>query len=616
MIRFALALVLLLVATACEGGNKAGNALETSTVQKGGVYRTAVTDFQFTNGFDPTGEYTVSAWAMYGATTRTLVNYKHIAGPQGNKLYPDLATSVPAPTENGLTYTFKLKPGIRFGPPVSRAITSKDVAYAFQRINTASLVAQYGFYYYGVIKGMDGKAKSADQKISGIDTLDNQTIVFHLTKPTGDLLYRLAMPAAAPIPQEVAKCFTKAGDYGRYVISSGSYMIQGSDKLDISSCKAMKPITGFDPSKKLHLVRNPAYDQATDNLRSNYIDGIKIDINTNLDDIFNKVEVGALDGSLGTEPPPKTTLRRYLTEQSKKHYLHSNAHDGITYLAMNTVVPPFDDIHVRKAANLIMDKAAILQAWGGQTAGDIATHILPPTVLNEHLRRDYDPFASPGYRGDVAKAQAEIRLSKYDSDKDGTCDQAACSNLTMININQTPWTNMEPVVVQSFAKIGINVKVRELAIGSAFSTLQTVANHIPLGHAGWAKDYADPYTFIGPLFAGSSIIPTGNSNYSLVGLTKRQASELKVPYPAGGVQSIDADLQKCQRIPSTQADARLGCWADLDRKLMEQVVPWIPYLWDKALIVTAPSVTRYEFDQFSVAISLTQLAVNNKATIN
>src|SRR6266516_3653477 len=79
-----------------------------------------------------------------------------------------------------------------------------------------------------VQKGMDGKAP-APKPISGIETPDDSTIIFNLTKPVGDFLYRVSMPATAPIPQEVAKCFTKAGDYGRYVISSGPYMLKGSE---------------------------------------------------------------------------------------------------------------------------------------------------------------------------------------------------------------------------------------------------------------------------------------------------------------------------------------------------------------------------------------------------
>src|SRR5206468_3524046 len=120
-------------------------------------------------------------------------------------------------------YTFHLKPGIRFGSPLQREITSKDIEYAFRRIDTASLVAQYAFYYDGVIEGMDGPKSKTPADISGIETPDDRTIVFHLTKPTGDFLYRLAMPAAAPMPAEVADCFTRAGDYGRDVVSTGPY---------------------------------------------------------------------------------------------------------------------------------------------------------------------------------------------------------------------------------------------------------------------------------------------------------------------------------------------------------------------------------------------------------
>ncbi len=108
-----------------------------------------------------------------------------------------------------------------------------------------------------------GKAKV----ISGIKTPDPSTISFTLNKPQGDFLLTLGMPAAGPQPQEVAGCFTKPIEYGRYVISSGPYMIAGSDKLNASSCDTIKAaggISGFDGEKVLDLVRNPAYNPATD----------------------------------------------------------------------------------------------------------------------------------------------------------------------------------------------------------------------------------------------------------------------------------------------------------------------------------------------------------------
>jgi peptide/nickel transport system substrate-binding protein len=608
-----LALALALVAAACGGGDDEGGGTTgqaTQEPQRGGVYRTATTDFGYTNGFDPTGEYLGAAFATYNALLRTLVAYRFVAGAPGNELQPDLATEVPEPTDNGLTYTFKLKPNIKFGPPVNRAITSKDVAYAFQRINAQPLAAQYGFYYFGVVKGMDGKAKSAETKISGIETPDDQTIIFRLTKPTGDFGYRLALAATAPIPQEVAKCYLKAGDYGRFVISSGPYMIQGSDQLKIDSCGAQKPISGFDPSKKLYLVRNPNYDQSTDTLRKNYVDGIKLDIDTNLDDIFNKVDSGALDGNFTDDPPP-TVLQRYSTDPNKKNQIHANSGDRTWYITMNWITPPFNDIHVRKAVNYVMDKQALLRAWGGQIAGDIATHIMPPTVLNDQLGADYNP-----YPFDENKAKEEMKQSKYDTNKDGVCDASQCKNLVMINRNVSPWTQMEPVVTSSLQKIGIEVKPRELASSAAYTTIQTVKNKIPIAlNAGWGKDYPDPYSFAGVLFATDAIIPTGNTNYPLVSLTPGKASELGVDIPAGTqIPNVTADIDNCQKV--TEPSQRTTCFADLDKKLMETVVPWVPYLWNKVVYITAPSVTRYEYDQSSGEISFVNTAVNNNATMS
>ena len=607
-----LALAVTLVAAACGGGGGGGGGgTNAGGVQKGGVFRTAQDDFGFTGAFDPTGEYLGSAFTLYNALLRNLVSYKHISGAEGNKLYPDLATAMPTVSSDGLTYTFKLKQGVKFGPPVNRAITSKDIEYAFERINTKPLVAQYGFYYYGVIKGMDGSA-AKPAPVSGIETPDDSTIIFHLEKPTGDFLYRLAMAATSPVPQEVGKCFTKAGDYGRYVISSGPYMFKGSDQLDISSCQAMKPISGFDPSKQIILVRNPNYDQGTDNLRTNNVNGVQITVDTNVNDIFNKVQSGALDASF-TNQPPKTILQQYLTQPDKKNLIHFDSGDRTWYITMNLTMPPFDDIHVRKAANWIMDKAAMLQAWGGSSFGQIATHIMPPTVLNNQLTQSYDPYNTPDLHGDLAKAQAEMKQSKYDTNQDGTCDAAACKNLVMINRNVTPWTDLEPVVVSSLAKIGVQVKPRELASSAAYTTIQTVKNRIPIAlNAGWGKDYADASTFAGPLFAGTSINATGNVNYSLVGITAAQAKDFGTSIPAGAtIPNVDTDIGNCDKIPATDP-SRVSCWVNFDKQVMEQVVPWVPYLWATNPTVLNPSVTHYEFDQFSGYISMTEIAVNNK----
>jgi ABC-type oligopeptide transport system substrate-binding subunit len=174
-------------------------------------------------------------------------------------------------------------------------------------------------------------------------------------------------------------------------------------------------------------------------------------------------------------------------------------------------------------------------------------------------------------------------------------------------------TDLEPVVVSSLGKIGIQVKPRELATSAAYTTIQTVKNNIPIAlNAGWGKDYADAYTFAAPLFGGPSIISTGNTNYALVGLTPAKAAEVGAKIPAGvTIPSVDSAIADCEKIQATDP-ARTTCWANFDKTVMDQAVPWVPYLWANNPTINNPSLTHYEFDQFSGYISLTEVAVNNK----
>src|SRR5262245_65968577 len=99
--------------------------------------------FGFTDSFDPTGEYLGDAWGVYmNLLTRSLMGSNHVPGAEGNKLVPDLATAIPKPTDGGKTYTFHLKSSVKFAPPRNRAVTSKDVKYALQRLSTPTTAGQ------------------------------------------------------------------------------------------------------------------------------------------------------------------------------------------------------------------------------------------------------------------------------------------------------------------------------------------------------------------------------------------------------------------------------------------------------------------------------------------
>jgi peptide/nickel transport system substrate-binding protein len=572
---------------------------------KGGTYRVGWEgSFGWTNSFDPTGEYLANGFVIYAnLMLRTLVGFNHVAGPAGNKVVPDLAISVPKPTNGGKTYTFRLKKGIKFGPPLNREITSKDVRYALERLARPKNGAQYGFYY-NIIKGLDAYAAGKTKSISGIKTPNAKTISITLTQPAGDFPFRMTMPATAPMPSEVAGCFEgKPGGYGRYVISSGPYMIEGADELDASSCKTLTPISGYDGQTKLTLVRNPAYNARTDSrkARENLPDSFEFIVDTNIDDIFNKVAAGELEDEFGTASPK--VFREYSVNPSKRKFLKSNSADGTYYITLNLTQPPFDDVHVRRAMNWVMDKDALRKAWGGPVAGEIAQHIIPNPMLLGKLA-GFQPYKTPGDRGSVAKARAEMAKSKYSNDK-GVCTAKECKGVLLITDTRAVDKLTLPTIQAGAAKIGITFTVR--TVNGAYPVIQTPSKNIPISNRPrWFKDYADPSTFIDPLFYGGNIIPSGNTNYSLVGITPKQAAALKVTGTTTGVPSIDKDANRCQRL---LGNARVTCYAAIDRKLTTEIVPWVPYMWAYTVNILGPNVAKWTFDQSAGLTGLAHVAV-------
>src|SRR5439155_17031043 len=113
----ALGSILAIVAAACSKSTPSTTASSGGASPKaGGVYRSAIEDFGFTNGFDPTGEYLGTAFGLYSQLLiRNLVSYNHVEGSAGDQIFPDLATDTGTVSNNGTTYTFHLKPGVMFG---------------------------------------------------------------------------------------------------------------------------------------------------------------------------------------------------------------------------------------------------------------------------------------------------------------------------------------------------------------------------------------------------------------------------------------------------------------------------------------------------------------------
>ena len=197
--------------------------------------------------------------------------------------------------------------------------------------------------------------------------------------------------------------------------------------------------------------------------------------------------------------------------------------------------------------------------------------------------------------------------SKYDTDQDGLCDAAPCKGVINVNRNFAPWATMGPIIEQSAEQIGIDIETREATRSAVNDASSTTARKIPFSSGnGWGKDFADPSTFF-VIYDGRNIIPSGNTAFSLVGVTKAQEQELGITIPPGGVPSINADIDRCQPLAGQE---RTDCWTALDKKLTEEIVPQVGLIDANDVALVGPAVTQFDYDQFGLEPSLARLAVD------
>ena len=286
---------------------------------------------------------------------------------------PDLAEAAPEISEDGKTVTVKIRPGIKFSPPVDREVTSADVKYAIERGFFNTLNNGYAGAYFGDLEGAKVGAKPGTE-IPGIETPDDQTIVFNLTKGTGGIVAgALALPLSAPVPKEYAEKFDKQNPsaYGQNQVATGPYMIEND-----ASGKAI----GYEAGRRIHLVRNPNW-VADGDYRPAYVD--EIDMPQGNDDTTvasRKILDGEnmINGDFRPGPgdPQAGRLERG-DEGAARRCCRAAAAAGSS---MNTTIKPFDNLNVRRAVVAGFDREAMRLTRGGELIGDIPTHYIPPEV--------------------------------------------------------------------------------------------------------------------------------------------------------------------------------------------------------------------------------------------
>ncbi|MFI5393437.1 MAG: ABC transporter substrate-binding protein [Myxococcota bacterium] len=612
----ALVTILGAIAAACTGNGGDTDPSQGSSVEpaKGGTLHIGVSSEPASAAMDPAKEYYSLSWEqMRCCLLRTLYSTNGQAMAQGGlELRPDLAASLPEVSEDGLTYTFAIKRGVKFAPPFqNEEITADDFIRALEREATPAASSGGYPFYYSPIVGFDDFGAGKANEIAGLKAIDDHTLEMTLSELTGDLGWRMAMPATAPIPPNGNAPLGAAEghnvNYGRFLVASGPYMFEGSEDLDFSvPADDQEPVAGYIPGRSITMVRNPSWTEASDDLRAAYADSIEIQIGGAVADLYDKIQTGDLDYVF--DPPEAAALKQYSTDPSLKDRLHVNPTSGTSYASMNLGAPPFDDIYVRKAMNLIWDKAGGRQLSGGPLTGVNAGHIFPNGLLNNVLA-DYNPYATPNDSGDIGLAQEQMKQSKYDTNHDGLCDAPECEDVLAIYVSDSATgRKIAALTQQSLEEIGITLELKGLSQTPMYAKCGDMSQQVPVClQLSWGQDYPDPYTFGPPLFGGAAFgaLYPGCCNYAGVGATEAEMSDWG--YSVTSVPSVDDQLNACKVL--AVGDERTQCWADLDKYLMEEVVPWVPKTFLNQDDIVSARVTSYSFDEFGGLAALDRLAL-------
>jgi peptide/nickel transport system substrate-binding protein len=559
-------LSLSLFVAAC-GGSGGGSKSESGSNQgtpaqgkQGGKLTALWTDD--VDNIDPGVTYYQMGFQVAKATVRALYGYKP---DDAINAVPDLAESDPQISDDGCTVTVKIRQGIKFGPPVNRVITSKDVKYAITRGFYNTVNNGYAGAYFGDLKGAKVGAKPG-AKIPGIETPDDNTVVFNLNpksagKCTGGVLAgALSLPLSAPVPEEYAAKFDKMNPslYGQNQISSGPYMIAND-----ASGKA----TGYQAGKMIHLVRNPNWDKSTD-YRPAYLDEVEMPQGNDDTTVASRKILGGQSMVNGDFSPPPPILKQVVTRT--KDLLELVPNGGGRWVAMNTTIKPFDNADVRRAVVAGFDREAMRLTRGGAVIGDVPTHFIPPGVPGFEEAGGLkgpgvDFMSKPG--GDLNLAAEYFKKAGYPSGKYTGTDE-----LLMVGTSEGVAQKAAEVAKQNFENMGFKVRLRLVTQDSMYTKFcnSPKAAVAICPNVGWLKDFSDAQTYLDPTFNGENILPQNNSNWS-------QLND----------KALNAEMDKAKLL--TDPKERATTWADIDKKITE-LAPAVNWIWDKTPLIRSPNV--------------------------
>ena len=460
---------------------------------------------------DPHVGYDWQNWSVIKSIFDGLMDYK----PGTTELEPDLAESYTV-SDDGLTYTFKLRDGVTFHN--GRVMTSADVKYSFERaVNPATQSPGGG--YFGMIAGYDDVAGGKATALSGIETPDDKTVVFKLTRPDATFLHLMAINFGYVVPKEEVE---KAGaDWGKQPVGTGAFKF-----------------TEWAPGQYIKLERNKDYFRAG----VPYLDNVTFEFGQDPTVAVLRLKKGEID-IVGDGIPP-AQFAEIMADSANKDLIAEGNQLHTGYVTMNVTQAPFDNVKVRQAVNMAINKERIVRLINNRAAP--ASQALPPAMPGYNAENKGYAYDPEGAKKLLAEAGAgEITTELY-----------------VMNVDPNP--RIAQAIQQDLAAVGIKAEIRSLAQAEVIAA--GGAGKAPMiwsGGMAWIADFPDPANFYYGILGCAGAVEGGWhwSKYCNKALDER---------------ATKADAM----VKDDQKDARISEWKAVFDEVLKDA-PWAPVFNEK-----------------------------------
>lgn len=428
-------------------------------------------------------------------------------GTDGNsKIVPSLAESWDI-SDDGLEYTFHLRQGVKFHN--GNDFTAEDVAYTFHRMLTVE--GGVNTEFIDQIKGADELLAGETDTLEGVEVVDDYTIKVTLKEPFAGFLASISSPGVSIYDSEATEA---AGDQ----FGMDPAVTVGTGPFEFSS---------WSFNNQLVLTRNEDYWKGASELPGVVI---KIIPDTETQSMmFESGELDILDLDYAADSADRFT-------ETYPDQIVQGPRVGIVYFTMNFNKEPFQNVRVRKAVQMSIDRQAILDAlYGGR--GQVEQGIFPHGLIGFNPDQEeikYDPEAAKALLAEAGYADG--------FDMEIAADSSASDTMTMA---------LE-IVSDQLAEVGIRAEIKNYDESTWLETRKS--GELGSFMSTWSADYNDPDNFIYTFFGNEEKTRIRSINYPDTEVMERVAKARTI----------------------VNEDERLAEYKALEEKLIHEDAAWVP----------------------------------------